>query len=88
MHGQLGCWEWAVWLVFLCESDGWSLCSPKLTQLAFSGNINLPRLLPFLGKSQLQVLSIVVSGLLLAGHCVMAIFVKEKVLLKSTAVDG
>ncbi|KAF5324984.1 hypothetical protein D9619_009553 [Psilocybe cf. subviscida] len=54
----------------------------------FVGNVNLPRLLPFLGKSQLQVLSVVVSGLLLAGHCVMAIFVKEKVLLKTLSVDG
>lgn len=60
----------------------------SLTYDATSGNFNLPRLLPILGKSQLQVLSVVVSGLLLAGHSVMAICVKEKVLLKSMSVDG
>jgi len=47
------------------------------------GNIDLPRIFPFLGKSQLQVLSVVVSILLLGGHIVMASLVKEKVLLKS-----
>ncbi|PPQ81361.1 hypothetical protein CVT25_015468 [Psilocybe cyanescens] len=54
----------------------------------FVGNIDLPRLLPFLGKSQLQVLSVVVSLLLLGGHVFMAILVKEKVLLKSFSADG
>lgn len=46
----------------------------------FSGNINLPRILPFLGKTQLEVLSVIVSLLLLAGHLLMAILVKERVL--------
>lgn len=48
--------------------------------LLSSGNINLPRILPFLGKTQLEVLSIVVSLLLLAGHLAMAVLVKERVL--------
>ncbi|KAF8627150.1 hypothetical protein AX17_006367 [Amanita inopinata Kibby_2008] len=48
----------------------------------FVGNINLPDILPFLGKSQLEVLSVVVSLLLFAGHITMAMLVKEKILLK------
>lgn len=54
----------------------------------FRGNINLPKILPFLGRSQLQVLSVVVSFLLLAGHLLMATLVKERVLLKTSNVDG
>lgn len=54
----------------------------------FRGNINLPKILPFLGRSQLQVLSVVVSFLLLAGHLLMATLVKERVLLKTSSVDG
>ncbi|KAF9525301.1 major facilitator superfamily domain-containing protein [Crepidotus variabilis] len=54
----------------------------------FVGNINLPKILPFLGHTQLQVLSVVVSFLLLAGHLIMAVSVKERVLLKSVDVDG
>ena len=53
----------------------------------FVGNINLPSILPFLGKSQLQVLSVVVSLLLLGGHLVTAGLVKERVLLKNNK-DG
>jgi hypothetical protein len=48
-----------------------------------SGNIDLTRILPFLGNTQLEVLSVVVSLLLLAGHLIMAIMVKERVLLKT-----
>ncbi|KDR74770.1 hypothetical protein GALMADRAFT_141109 [Galerina marginata CBS 339.88] len=46
--------------------------------IAGHGNINLPSALPFLGKSQLQVLSVVVSPLLFSGHALMDGFVKEK----------
>lgn len=48
--------------------------------LIYSGNINLPRILPFLGKTQLEVLSVVVSLLLLFGHMTMATLVKERIL--------
>ncbi|KJA17812.1 hypothetical protein HYPSUDRAFT_145931 [Hypholoma sublateritium FD-334 SS-4] len=54
----------------------------------FVGNINLARLLPILGNTQLQVLSVIVSVLLLGGHSLMAIFVKEKVLLKIHSPTG
>jgi len=49
-----------------------------------SGNIDLPRILPFLGNTQLQVLSVVVSLLLLIGHLVMAMLVKEPVLRRKS----
>ncbi|KAF9474838.1 MFS general substrate transporter [Pholiota conissans] len=54
----------------------------------FIGNVNLPLLLPFLGSTQLEVLSVVVSLLLLSGHSIMAALVKEKVLLKTYSAAG
>ena len=48
-----------------------------------SGNLDLTRILPFLGNTQLEALSVVVSLLLLVGHLVMAGMVKERVLLKT-----
>ncbi|PPQ98305.1 hypothetical protein CVT26_013500 [Gymnopilus dilepis] len=54
----------------------------------FVGNIDLPDMLPFLGKTQLEVLAVIVSFLLLAVHLLMAWAVKERVLLKSTSPEG
>jgi len=52
----------------------------------FVGNIsNLPHNLPFLGKTQLQVLSVIASLVLLAGHLLMAGLVKERVLVQDTS---
>ncbi|KAF6760581.1 sucrose transporter [Ephemerocybe angulata] len=48
----------------------------------FVGNVDLTRVFPVFGKTQLEVLSVVVSFLLLAGHLAMAFLVKERVLLK------
>lgn len=53
----------------------------------FVGNIDLIRIFPFLGDTQLEVLSVVVSILLLAGHLVMSILVKERVLLKTEGAN-
>ncbi|GLB40043.1 putative MFS/sugar transport protein [Lyophyllum shimeji] len=50
----------------------------------FVGTVPLPRMFPFLGTTQLQVLSVIVSILLFAGHAVMAVCVKERVLVKNT----
>ncbi|KAG6886815.1 hypothetical protein C0995_004311, partial [Termitomyces sp. Mi166 len=47
------------------------------------GTIPLPKLFPFLGTTELEVLSVIVAILLLAGHTLMAVCVKERVLLKS-----
>ncbi|KAG6906712.1 hypothetical protein DXG01_012453 [Tephrocybe rancida] len=49
----------------------------------FVGTIPLPTMFPFLGTTELEVLSVIVSILLLAGHTTMAILVKERVLLES-----
>ncbi|KAK0205153.1 major facilitator superfamily domain-containing protein [Desarmillaria ectypa] len=46
----------------------------------FFGNLDLPSLLPYLGHAELEVFSIIVSFLLLAGHVSMALLVKERVL--------
>ena len=52
-----------------------------------SGYIDLPHSpLLFLGKTQLQVLSVLASLLLLAGHLLMAGLVKERVLVQDTSV--
>ncbi|KAG6849814.1 hypothetical protein H0H93_004763 [Arthromyces matolae] len=50
----------------------------------FVGTIPLPSMFPFLGTTELEVLSVIVSILLLGGHTLMAVFVKERVLLKNT----
>ena len=56
---------------------------PSPTNSNGSGNIDLTRIFPFLGGTQLEVLAVIVSLLLLAGHVTMAVLVKERVLLKS-----
>lgn len=48
----------------------------------FVGNINLVSILPFLGTTQLQVLSFLTSVLLMATHGLTAYSVKERVLLR------
>ncbi|KAG8716671.1 hypothetical protein FRC09_015412 [Ceratobasidium sp. 395] len=47
----------------------------------FIGGVNLPRVIPWLGRTQLEVLSIVSSALLLGLHGVTAGSVEEKVLV-------
>lgn len=53
-----------------------------------SGNVDLTKIFPFLGNTQLQVLSVIASLLLLGSHLVMAVVVKEKILLSSKDVTG
>lgn len=73
--------------------SGWVFCVrlvnfPKpnpctLTRRSFgSGNINLLAIFPFLGKTQLQVLSFLTSVVLMATHGLTAYSVKERVLLR------
>lgn len=47
----------------------------------FFGNVNLRNALPFFGKTQLQILCVVASLVLLGGHFTMATLVKERVLV-------
>ncbi len=51
-----------------------------------SGNIDLTRILPFLGKTELEVLSVVGSFLLVFTHGVTAYCTKEKVVVASKLV--
>jgi hypothetical protein len=54
--------------------------APKLTGL-ISGNLSLPTLFPIFGSTQLQVLCVLTSILLLVSHGVTIFSVKERVLL-------
>ncbi|KAG8908297.1 hypothetical protein FRB99_007831 [Tulasnella sp. 403] len=54
----------------------------------FVGNVDLPKTLPFLGKTQLQVLSVVTSIFLMATQGLTAASVSEKVLVKDAQSDG
>lgn len=49
--------------------------------------MDLPRLFPVFGKNQLQVLTVIVSFLLLAGHVLMAALVKERVLIQTNGPE-
>ncbi|KAI0060540.1 MFS general substrate transporter [Artomyces pyxidatus] len=49
----------------------------------FFGGIDMPNLLPFFGKTELQILSVVSSILLIGTHLTMASLVKERILLAS-----
>jgi solute carrier family 45 protein 1/2/4 len=51
-----------------------------------SGNVDLPHMFPFLGRGQLEVLSIIASFLLVATQMLTAFCVKEKVLISSKYV--
>jgi len=80
MLGPLAWWESGALLVFSCSHLSYRISVFSCLTCLNSGNVDLPRILPFLGKSQLQVLSVVVSLLLLIGHLIMAMLVKEPVL--------
>ncbi|KAJ3784699.1 sucrose transporter [Lentinula aff. detonsa] len=56
----------------------------------FAGNLDLPSLLPIFGHTELQILSVVVSIILLGSHIIMASAVSERVLIKndSTGAGG
>ncbi|KAJ4480223.1 major facilitator superfamily domain-containing protein [Lentinula aciculospora] len=53
----------------------------------FAGNLDLPSLLPIFGHTELQILSVVVSIVLLGSHILVAASVSERVLVKSNS-DG
>ncbi|KAI0267318.1 major facilitator superfamily domain-containing protein [Gloeopeniophorella convolvens] len=50
----------------------------------FFGGINMPSLLPFLGSTELEVLSVVGSAILIGAHLTTITAVKERVLLASS----
>ncbi|KAG8871456.1 hypothetical protein FRB98_000773, partial [Tulasnella sp. 332] len=54
----------------------------------FVGNVDLTKSLPWLGKTQLQVLSVLTSLSLMGAHGITSAGVTEKVLLKDSNQDG
>jgi solute carrier family 45 protein 1/2/4 len=48
----------------------------------FRGALDLPPVLPFLGKSQLQILSFITSAILIVAHTFTSWGVTERVLLR------
>jgi len=50
----------------------------------FVGNIDLPRALPWLGRTQLEVVSVVACVVLIGTHAGTSFGVEERVLLKSS----
>ncbi|KAK7020000.1 major facilitator superfamily domain-containing protein [Favolaschia claudopus] len=48
----------------------------------FIGNLNLPTYLPFFGSTELQILSVLVVLLIVIGHLVTAVSVRETVLVR------
>ncbi len=85
MLGQEGCLQLALWPVFSCESGPESILHVEEVSINASprsGNLDLPPYLPFLGNSQLQILSFVTSAILLTCHIFTSWAVTERVLLR------
>ncbi|KAK7049408.1 hypothetical protein VNI00_006009 [Paramarasmius palmivorus] len=60
----------------------------SLQPAANAGNLELPKILPFVGTTQLEVLSVMGSLVLLGSHLSTAALVQEKVLLESPQTGG
>ncbi|KAJ7022792.1 major facilitator superfamily domain-containing protein [Mycena alexandri] len=65
------------------SGNAWAAAMLGLGSLVgfFVGNLNLPELLPFLGSSELQVLSVLVVVLIVTGHFTTAVLVREGVVV-------
>lgn len=70
----------AGFFVSVALSSGFTISSSS-NLFRFSGNIDLPKSLPFLGDSQLKVLSILTGIFLMATQGLTAFSVTEKVLV-------
>jgi hypothetical protein len=82
--GQRVCSDWAVKRDFSCLLPSQSSDSQLIWDI--SGNLDLPRMFPFLGTQELQVLSVLASFFLMAVQCITCFFVKEKVLVSVMCV--
>ena len=81
-RGRAGCSASGASPGSLCESGlapswGWGgrAANPR-------GNLDLPPALPFLGKTQLQILSFITSAILMVAHGFTSWAVTERVLLR------
>ncbi|KAJ7026184.1 major facilitator superfamily domain-containing protein [Mycena alexandri] len=65
------------------SGNAWAAAMLGLGSLVgfFVGNLNLPELLPFLGSSELQVLSVLVVVLIVTGHFTTAVLVREGIVV-------
>ncbi|KAF9441270.1 MFS general substrate transporter [Macrolepiota fuliginosa MF-IS2] len=54
----------------------------------FVGNVDLTKIVPFFGKTQFQTLSVIACFLLLSSHFLMAVLIKEQILLPATDPTG
>ncbi|KAJ7701716.1 major facilitator superfamily domain-containing protein [Mycena metata] len=68
------------------SGNAWAAAMLGLGSLVgfFVGNLNLPELLPFLGSSELQVLSVLVVVLIMTGHLRTAVLVREGVVVTAS----
>lgn len=66
-----------VWQGSLCELTGNAFSTDT-----HSGNVDLTSIVPFLGKSQLQILSLVTSTILALAHTSTSWAVTERILLR------
>ncbi|KAI0046327.1 MFS general substrate transporter [Auriscalpium vulgare] len=67
------------------RGNAWAAVMLGLGSVAgfFFGGINMPSLLPFLGKTELEVLAVVSAVLMIGTHLTTTVFVKERVLLEN-----
>ena len=64
-------------IVTRSEATGWGRADPS-----HRGNLDLPPVLPFLGRTQLQILSFLTSAILMSAHFFTSWAVNERVLLR------
>lgn len=82
MLGPVGCLDSGALLVFSCIA---TFFHPAQRLILFRGNVDLTVSLPFFGSTQLEVLCVITSALLLAAHCITVFNVSERVLHSSNA---
>lgn len=89
VDGSNGWPRWHCWLLRVgmvtCEQRICPSDDNFLTTMSSSGNINLPKLFPFLGSTQLQVLSFLSAFLLLFTFALTVVAVRERVLLEPSS---
>lgn len=84
MPGQGGCLALGVLRAFLCKFETYaSVHSVAYVRCAdYRGNLDLTPVFPFLGKTQIQILSFLTSLLVAITHGFTAWAVTERVLLR------
>src|SRR5882762_4499831 len=76
-------WVSVPWVDFFCEFDVHYFFTTSIFLNRDSGGINLPSLFPFFGNTELEVLSVVGTIILIGTHLTTVLSVKERILLTS-----